>query len=93
MFKALTLQARNNLSNEHTEFYLRDRLTWMHFPGLGLGDPVPDASTIWTFCEVLTEAGAVERRFELFDGSFAPRAISPCPGSLAPQSTRVDGLA
>jgi hypothetical protein len=28
--------------------YLRDRLTWMRFLGLGLGDPVPDANTIWT---------------------------------------------
>ena len=93
MFKVLTLQARNNLSDERTEFYLRGRLTWIRFLDLGLGDLVPDANTIWTFREALTKAGAVERRFELFDGSFAPRAISPCPGSLAPPSTRVDGLA
>jgi subtilisin family serine protease len=29
--------------------YLRDRLTWMRFLGLGLGDAVPDADTIWIF--------------------------------------------
>ena len=67
MFKVLTLQTQNNLSDERCEFYLRDRLTWMRFLGLGLGDAVPDANTIWTFREALTKAGAIERLFELFD--------------------------
>lgn len=58
MFKVLILQTQNNLSDERTEFYLRDRLTWMRFLGLGLGDAVPDANTIWTFREALTKAGA-----------------------------------
>ena len=33
MFKVLILQTQNNLSDERTEFYLRDRLTWMRFLG------------------------------------------------------------
>jgi transposase, IS5 family len=67
MFQVLVLQTQNSLSDERTEFDLRDRLTWMRFLGLGLGDPVPEANTIWTFREALTKAGAVERLFELFD--------------------------
>src|SRR3954454_23754466 len=67
MFKVLIMQTQNNLSDERTEFYLRDRLTWMRFLGPWLGDPVPDANTIWTFREALTKAGAIERLFELFD--------------------------
>ena len=67
MFKVLILQTQNNLSDERCEFDLRDRLTWMRFLGLGLGDAVPDANTIWTFREALTKAGAIERLFELFD--------------------------
>jgi transposase, IS5 family len=67
MFKVLILQTQNNRSDERTEFYLRDRLTWMRFLGLGLGDPVPDANTIWTFREALTKAGAIQRLFELFE--------------------------
>jgi IS5 family transposase len=67
MFKVLILQTQNNLSDERTEFFLRDRLTWIRFLGLGLGDPVPDANTIWTFREALTKAGAIERLFALFD--------------------------
>ena len=58
---------RRLLSDERCEFYLRDRLTWMRFLGLGLGDPVPDANTIWTFREALTKAGAIERLFARFD--------------------------
>jgi hypothetical protein len=42
-------------------------LTWMRFLGLGLGDPVPHANTIWTYREALTRAGAVEPLFALFD--------------------------
>ncbi len=57
MFKVLVLQTQNNLRDERTEYYLRDRLTWMRFLGLGLGDPVPDANTIWIFREALTKAG------------------------------------
>jgi transposase, IS5 family len=67
MFKVLILQTQNNLSDERCEFYLRDRLTWMRFLGLGLGDAVPDANTIWTFREALTKAGAILRLFALFD--------------------------
>ena len=67
MFKVLILQTQNSLSDERTEFYLRDRLSWMRFLGLGLGDPVPDANTIWTFREALTKAGAIETLFARFD--------------------------
>ena len=31
MFKVLVLQTQNSLSDERTEFYLRDRLSWMRF--------------------------------------------------------------
>ena len=81
MFKVLILQTQNNLSDERTEFYLRDRLSWMRFLGLGLGDPVPDANTIWTFREALTKAGAIEPLFALFD-----QALRACglPGDVRP---------
>lgn len=46
MFKILLLQTYHNLSNERMEFLLKNRLTFMRFLGLGLGDRVPDANTI-----------------------------------------------
>ena len=43
MFKILILQSLYNLSDDQLEFQIRDRLSFMRFPGLSLGDTVPDA--------------------------------------------------
>ena len=86
MFKVLILQTQNNLSDERTEFYLRDRLTWMRFLGLGLGDPVPDANTLWTFREALTKAGAIERLFTLFDRELRAQGYLAMSGQLVDAS-------
>ena len=69
MFKALVLQASHNLSDERTEYLIRDRLSFMRFLGLGLADTVPDANTIWTYREALTRTSiagkpAIEVVFE-----------------------------
>src|SRR5918994_3052969 len=56
MVKVLILQASHSLSDERTEFLIKDRLSLMRFLGLGLADPVPDANTIWSFRETLTRA-------------------------------------
>jgi transposase, IS5 family len=86
MFKVLILQTQNSLSDERTEFYLRDRLTWMRFLGLGLGDAVPDANTIWTFREALTKAGAIERLFEFFDRELRSAGYLAMSGQLVDAS-------
>jgi transposase, IS5 family len=86
MFKVLILQTQNNLSDERTEFYLRDRLTWVRFLRLGLGDPVPDANTIWTFREQLTKAGAIERLFDLFDRQLREAGYLAMAGQLVDAS-------
>ena len=52
MWKVLILQASHSLSDERTEFLIKDRLSFMRFLGLGLADP----NTIWTFREALTRA-------------------------------------
>lgn len=67
MFKIMVLQALYNLSDDQAEFIINDRLSFMRFLGLNLGDPVPDAKTIWLFREHLTQAGAVENLFARFD--------------------------
>ena len=86
MFKVLILQTQNSLSDERTEFYLRDRLTWMRFLGLRLGDPVPDANTIWTFREALTKARAILRLFELFDQQLRAAGYLAMSGQLVDAS-------
>jgi IS5 family transposase len=67
MFKVLVLQTLYTLSDEQTEYQLKDRLSFMRFVGLALHDLVPDAKTIWLYREQLARAGAVERLFARFD--------------------------
>ena len=45
MFKVLVLQSSHNLSDERTEYVIRDRLSFTRFLGLGLAHTVPDANT------------------------------------------------
>jgi len=66
MFKILILQRYNNISDDKMEFAILDRLSFMRFLGLTLGDKVPDAKTIWLFREQLTKENAVEKLFDLF---------------------------
>ena len=65
-FKILVLQSLYNLSDEQTEFLIRDRLSFMRFLDLGLEETVPDATTIWLFREALVEAGLIDKLFERF---------------------------
>ena len=65
-FKILVLQSLYNLSDEQTEFLIRDRLSFMRFLDLGFEDAVPDATTIWLFREALVEAGLIDKLFDRF---------------------------
>lgn len=61
MFKVLVLQTLYTLSDDQTEYQLKDRLSFMRFVGLALHDPAPDAKTIWLFREQLARAPARRR--------------------------------
>lgn len=72
MFRILILQASHALSDERTEYLVKDRLSFMRFLGLSLADRVPDANSIWNFREALTRAviggvPAIEALFRRFD--------------------------
>ena len=82
MFKVLVIQAQNNLSDERTEFLINDRLSFMRFLGLALGDRVPDATTIWLFRERLTKAGAIEALFARFDQAVRAAGYIPMSGQI-----------
>lgn len=71
MFKTLVLSALYNLSDDQIEYQVRDRLSFMRFLGLGLGDRVPDAKTVWLYRDALAQAGQVEGLFRQFDGHLA----------------------
>jgi IS5 family transposase len=73
--KIVVLQSLHNLSDERTEYLIRDRISFMRFLDLELEDPVPDATTIWLFREALAQGGLIDRLFERLASISRPRAI------------------
>jgi len=86
MFKVLILQSLYNLSDDQAEFQIRDRLSFMRFLGLSLGDAVPDAKTIWLFREQLTEVGLMETVFRRFDTFLDEHGFSARKGQIVDAS-------
>jgi len=82
MFKILVLQALYNLSDDQTEYQIRDRLSFMRFLGLDLAQRIPDAKTIWLFRETLAQAQVVERLFAQFETYLAEHGLQPRGGQL-----------
>ena len=79
MFKILVIQTLNNLSDERTEYLINDRLSFMHFLGLGLSDRVPDVKTIWLFRERPTRLGRLKDCLTGLTRPCAMPVICPCP--------------
>ena len=87
MFKVLILQASHGLSDERTEYLIKDRLSFMRFLGLGLSDTVPDANTIWTFREALTRARldgkpAIEVLFRAYEAALTRAGFLAMGGQI-----------
>jgi IS5 family transposase len=82
MFKILVLQALYNLSDDQTEYQIRDRLSFMRFLQLDLDQRIPDAKTIWLFRETLAQAQVVETLFEQFEAYLAAHGLQPRGGQL-----------
>jgi transposase len=77
MFKALILQAQHNLSDACMEFMIRDRLSWLRFLCLSLGDRTPDENTIRHFRNRLTETGTLRRVMKAFDWQLQKKGYIP----------------
>jgi len=66
MFKMLVLQHLYKLADEGFEYQVLDRLPFMRFLGLQMGDRIPDAKTDWLFRERLKDLKLVEVLFDRF---------------------------
>ena len=82
MFKILVIQSLYNLSDEQTEQQILDRLSFMRFLGLDLGDSVPDAKTIWLFRDQLQQADLVEPLFLQFNDFLQTHGFSAQKGQI-----------
>ena len=82
LFKILILQSLYNLSDDATEFQIMDRISFMRFLELGIGDKIPDAKTIWLFREQITKAGIIEKLFYSFDSYLQSSGFSAKKGQI-----------
>ena len=84
MFKILVLQHLYNLSDDQTEYKIRDRYSFCRFLDLTPEDRVPDAKTLWRFREGLKSAS-------VFDALFAELALQiAAEGYIARKGQIVD---
>ena len=81
-FRMLVLQAMHGLSLQQTEYLVADRLSWMRFCGLGPGDAVPDANTLWDFREALIAADALDALFARLDRAITAAGYLPMSGQI-----------
>jgi IS5 family transposase len=86
MFKVLIVQSLYNLSDDQTEFQIRDRLSFMRFLGLTISDTVPDSKTIWLFREQLKEAKLVKELFDQFDNFLRLNGFTAQKGQIVDAS-------
>lgn len=82
LFKILILQRLFNISDDQAEYQINDRVSFMRFLGLGLGDRVPDAKTIWLFRDTLTKADVMRELFDCFSRQLEERGIITSVGSI-----------
>lgn len=82
LFKTLILQRLFNISDDQAEFQINDRMTFRRFLGMSLGDPVPDAKTIWLFRDTLVKAGVMEELFSRFSLQLDRQGIVTRKGTI-----------
>ena len=82
LFKVLVLQRIYNLSDDQTEYQINDRMSFMRFLGLGLGDRVPDAKTIWLYRDTLTKANVIRELFDLFNAQLEDAGLITHTGTI-----------
>jgi len=89
MFKILVLARLFNLSDDQAEYQINDRMSFMRFLGLSLGDRVPDAKTIWLFRDTLVKANVMEELFAQFNRTLEGKGIITHKGTIV-DATFVD---
>ena len=88
MLKLLILQKYHGLSDDATEEQIGDRLSFLEFLGLRLGDDIPDAKTIWDFKQRIEQDGREGslRLFEAFNTTLEAKGLIAREGSIVDAS-------
>lgn len=88
MFKILILQKYYDLSDQATQEQIADRLSFMNFLNLSIGQPIPDANTIWDFRNALEKQGrnGSQRLFKRFEKQLEAEGLIAREGSIVDAS-------
>lgn len=82
MFKMRVLQSLYKLSDDQTEYQIRDRLSFQRFLELSPEDTVPYANTLWLIREQLARHGLIEKLFNRFDQQLWQSGLIPRGGQI-----------
>lgn len=82
LFKVLVLQRLFNVSDDQAEYQINDRMSFRRFLGLSLGNPIPDAKTIWLYRDTLVKAGVMEELFNSFNRQLERQDLVTREGSI-----------
>ena len=82
MFKVVILQSLYHLSDDQMEYQIRDRISFMEFLHLKLGDRIPDAKTIWLFKDQLGQLNLTEKLFARFNRTLEEQGFRAQGGHL-----------
>jgi len=86
MFKTLVIKRLYNLSHEQTEYQINDRMSFMRFLGLDLGDRIPDEKTIWLYEDKLSKSEVGKELFDMFFAAIAEKGYVTRTGSIVDAS-------
>ena len=86
MFKLLVLQQLYNLSDDQTEYQVRDRYSFSRFLSLSPEDRVPDAKTIWVFRESLKQAQVLDQLWQELDRQIGAAGFRARKGQIVDAS-------
>lgn len=86
MFKLLVLQQLYNLSDDQTEYQVRDRYSFSRFLDLSPEDRVPDAKTIWAFRERLKQAQVLDALWRELDRQIGAAGFRARQGQIVDAS-------
>jgi IS5 family transposase len=86
MFKTLVIKRLYNLSHEQTEYQINDRMSFMRFLGLDIGDRIPDEKTIWLYEDTLAKNESGKELFDMFFLAIAEKGYVTRTGSIVDAS-------
>ncbi|MBU2714382.1 IS5 family transposase [Zooshikella harenae] len=86
MFKVLVLQHLYNLSDDETEYQIRDRYSFCRFLNLTPEDRIPDAKTIWLYREQLVLRDLMKGLFNDFDDQLNDKGYKAQKGQMVDAS-------